>query len=133
MALMILRAGVGLLDQYSICGSVPNSRPGFIGPAEAEWKTGFAGFQDLNKRPLEQTFSAKPIVVIAEAFDPGAAGECRLRGPCLGHAKVVKAEVGGHVRLIMTREKRFGLGHISPLGKACAPPASTFAIWWRKA
>lgn len=112
-------------------GSVPDSRPGFIGPTEAEWKIGLAGFQDFVKRPLEQTFPGKPIVVIAEALDSGVAGQCRLRGPRLGHAQIVKAKVGRDVRLVVAREKRFRLGHIRPLSKASAPPRVGFWNWMK--
>lgn len=45
-----------------------------------------------------------------------------MRGADFGETQVVKAEVGGQVRLVMAGETRGGADYVDPFGKTFAPP-----------
>ena len=62
-------------------------------------------------------------MVIHEARDPGIFGERHLAGDGVRHAKVVEAEVGGKLGLVVAEIHGLCCRHIGPLREAIPPPA----------
>jgi len=54
----------------------PEPRPGpwLIGPRQADGEVGLARVQHLFEGPAEEPLAAEPVVPVAEALDPVAAG-----------------------------------------------------------
>src|ERR1035441_4591727 len=92
--LLIVRTSrIGLFNQYAFWGAVPNARPAFVGPPQAEWKIWFPEAQHLVERPLQDTFAGKPIMPIAETLNPCPSSQGGLCLPCLRQSQVVKPKV----------------------------------------
>ena len=124
VAPMVVEARVGLFNQHLAGIAVPDAAPGLVGPAQAEREVRLARGEHFVERPLDDALPGKPVVVIAERFNailPGKVGlgRTRLRAP-----KVVKSQIGGNVRLVVSRIERRGLGGVGPLREALAPPSS---------
>ncbi len=67
-AVVVVR--MALRYQFLATAAVPRASPRLVGPAEAERKPGLAGRQDVGKRPLEQSPTFEPVVVIAKPCTP---------------------------------------------------------------
>src|SRR5579862_3050190 len=63
-----LGTSILLIDQNFPVEAIPSPRPGFIGPRDAERKIRLPVLQHSLQRLLEEQFSGKPIVIVAEAI-----------------------------------------------------------------
>jgi hypothetical protein len=124
MVLLVLAAGIRLLDQRLVRQAVPDAGPGLVRPGKAEREVGLARGEDLVEGPLEDApTGAEPVVPVAEAFDAGLPRHPGLRDPRLRDAQVVEAEVGGDVRLPVPAEQGSRLRDVRPFREAWSPPA----------
>jgi len=114
--------GVGLLDEDLAVVSEPATRPGFIGPVQAEREVGHSAGKHLVNRALEQSTAVEPVVPVAEALDAVALRQLGLGGPRIRQSQIVITHVRGQSRLIMPPEKGFGLGDVRPLREPFTPP-----------
>ena len=106
MRAIVVRPGIGLLDEDAVRGAVPDAAPCLVRPAEAEREVGLAAGKDLRKWPVEELPPGEPVVPVAERCDAVLPGEICLGASDLGHPQVVEAEVGGQVRLVVAAEHR---------------------------
>src|SRR5215510_3366881 len=101
---------------------MPDSGPGLVGPANAEWKIGFARCKNFLEWTLEYPATGKPVVVVAKPLDAIRAGQIGLFLTGLGNAQIVKAEIRRNVRLVMPFEQGFRCCGVGPLRETLAPP-----------
>ena len=87
--------GVVLFDQHLARPAVPGAGPVLVGPAEHERKVGLARGQHRVQRTIEQTAAGKPVVVVAEAVDPGGARHLFVIADGRAHARADAREGGG--------------------------------------
>ena len=125
---IILSPGISLLHQHLVRNRrVPGlCFPGVVRPAQTEREIRSTGVDDFRKNPVQEPPSGKPVVPIAETFNPGFAGHACLLFPHLGHAQVVITEVGRDTRLIMAGEEGFRPSDIGPLREPFSPPFVIF-------
>jgi len=126
MPLVILAARIGLLLKNAVGGAMPDSGPGTVRPAQAEWKIRDSGTDHVVERPLQQALAVEPVVVITKRLDTIALRQTCLFLADIGHPQVIKTQVGGQIRLPVAKKQRLGLGGIGPLGKPLAPPEIVF-------
>ena len=113
---------VVLLHEHLVFRGVPFAGPVLVRPVQAEADIAVLVGQEIQQRPFQQATPAEPVVVEAEGVDAEAFGQDGLLALRFAHAKVVVAEVGRLVRLVMPREQRLGLCGVGPFGEALAPP-----------
>ena len=114
--------GMLLADEDFILETIPTSSPVLIRPADTERKGGRAARQDVVQRPLEQSRTGEPVVVVAEAMDTVACCEIGLSLLDFLNPQVVVAQIRRSSRLGMALEHRPTTSDIPPLGEASAPP-----------
>src|SRR4051812_14409033 len=130
--------GEGLRQETSVCFVVggrvilrhqnlailtgPTTTPRLIRPAQAERKIRRARAQHFVERTMQQSSSAKPVVVVTESVNAVSPREIDLRRANLRDAQIVESKVCRKVRLIVPRKKRACLCDVRPFGESAAPP-----------
>ena len=109
-------SGVGLLSEDLAGVSMPDSRPAFVRPSQAELEGGRVRREYFGEGASEDGLSpSEPVVPVAECFHSVPPRQVGLRYTRLGEPKIVESQIGRKVRLHMTTEQRPGFGHVRPL------------------
>ena len=83
----------------------PEAFPGFVGPGQCKRKIGFPTGQDFVERTFQQALSVpEPIMPIDKPFYSILTCHLSLCLPSFRHPKVIVAEIGRDMGLIMTGE-----------------------------
>src|SRR5688572_19943809 len=93
---------IWLRNQDFILGNVPGARPVMIGPAEAKWEIRAAAAQHFIERALQKTPPAEPVMVITKSVHAVFPGQFSLLLSRFRDSEVIKTEVGGQMRLVMS-------------------------------
>src|SRR5262249_35287099 len=126
MSAMIVVSRIGLLDQNPVWSSMPDACPGLIRPAKAKAEIGRSGRDNIVERPFEQQFSCKPVVVVAESFDPMLARELGLGSPGFRNTQIVETQVRRDMWLVVAWIQGFRFRRVRPFSKPLAPPGVVF-------
>jgi hypothetical protein len=113
---------VPLLNQEILVLSVPTPRPIVVCPAETEGKLGTAGGQHLVEGSVQEAPTVKPIVVMAEPTEAVFLRQVCLRVSRFRKAKVVEAQVGWDVGLVVSSEQRSRFRDVGPFREPLSPP-----------
>src|SRR5262249_26451392 len=109
----IIFVRVLLPDKDLILETIPTARPVLISPDQTEGQVGFVRFQVSLERQIEKALPGKPVIKITEAVKAVAPGKFGLMLGHLVDAKIIKAQVGRKVRLVMADVIRLRLGNVT--------------------
>src|SRR5262245_8635838 len=122
----IIFGGVLLGYQNFVLEAIPTTCPVLISPAEAKREIWMTAAQHFIERAFQKTSPAEPVVIVTETMYPILARQLSLPLTRFGDTQIVKAEVGGQMRLVMAFKIGTTLSHIGPFRKTLPPPLIVF-------
>src|SRR5207244_2596120 len=91
-------------------------------PAQTKRKIRLSGTHHLRHGAFEELLSVKPVMVIDETVNTVLSSQRGLRRARLRCPEIVKAQIGGQVRLIVPGKPRPRLRYVRPFRKPFSPP-----------